>query len=592
MSAAGDGVERRRVTMAEVQGDVEGRGAGAGPRQDERRDRLRIAKHVVGLTICLIAVVGLGRPGVALFSDEGAAVIQAQVLREHHTWYYESPLASIDVDGSSLPIPRATRGVEGLAPYGKHPLYPVLLAAVGPGSAWGALALSIAGTVVASVAAARLSRRCWPTVRCEVVVLWVTGLLTPLAFDSGLALAHTLGAALVAVALLAAAGTVDGDRRWWRYAAVVVSLVLAGMLRTEALFAGPALAFGAVLVAKRMGSRPIWPLFAAALAGTAGAWFVDRAWAAQIVADPFPVPGSATSGWLADRISGAFTTLVDVSYSGGGLRDVLFPIALALLAVGAVHFRRTGRPSLVVVALSIWSIAVALRLLDGPYDPIPGLLLAAPFLVACVAVFPTSLKPGAASALCVSATVAVAAGILLTQYGIGGGYEWGGRYFAILIPAFSAIVVPPAAARVWSSPPRDRRALTALVVFVSLLTLALGVKVQEVGHSNTEALASAIGAVSRQEIDPTSQVEGLSVVVSDNRLIPQILYKDFDRYAWAVATRSLVPGVAERLGEGTSARSFVLVTPRADLVTELEEHGWTAGERRVGAGQLVVPMSR
>ena len=103
-------------------------------------------------------MVILTRPGLASTSDEGAAILQADLL-EQGTWIFENPLPEVDPDGVLQPFPLGNSGTEGLAPFAKHPAYPELLRVVGAlGYPWLVL-VSIVGTVGAALAGAGLAER-------------------------------------------------------------------------------------------------------------------------------------------------------------------------------------------------------------------------------------------------------------------------------------------------------------------------------------------------------------------------------------------------------------------------------------------------
>ena len=65
---------------------------------------------------------------MAFSSDEGVAVIQARMLRDGDGWLYRYPLASHRSPGDARPFEHGDVGSKGVAPYAKHPLYPLLLA--------------------------------------------------------------------------------------------------------------------------------------------------------------------------------------------------------------------------------------------------------------------------------------------------------------------------------------------------------------------------------------------------------------------------------------------------------------------------------
>ena len=164
--------------------------------------------HLFALAVVVLGFLALSDPGTGASSDEGAALVQARLLRDNGSWFYDYPLGWLDHARDASPFVRGNVGTEGVAPYAKHPLYPVLLLGVGAGTA-GSLLLSGAGTVAAAAMAG-----CWlggsrVTRLAPVLALWLTGVATPLLFDSGLILAHTLAAAAVGAAAVLAFQVAD-----------------------------------------------------------------------------------------------------------------------------------------------------------------------------------------------------------------------------------------------------------------------------------------------------------------------------------------------------------------------------------------------
>ena len=100
--------------------------------------------HALLLCLVLAAFVGITRPGYGFSSDEGAAAAQAHLL-DHGSWTYDYPLSWMDGADGARPFVRGDVGSEGVAPYAKHPLYPVSLWLVGSGTV-GAYGLSVVGT--------------------------------------------------------------------------------------------------------------------------------------------------------------------------------------------------------------------------------------------------------------------------------------------------------------------------------------------------------------------------------------------------------------------------------------------------------------
>ncbi len=201
--------------------------------------------HAAALAVVLVVSLLAIGPHVAFSSDEGVAVIQARMLRDGHGWLYRYPLASMDPRGDARPFEHGDLGSMGVAPYAKHPTYPLLLAGFDLiGGFWAMLGVGLAGTVAAAGLGALIVRRLDP--RLDRTVLWLLGLGSPLFFDGFVVLAHTLAAAAVAGAVLAALTALGPRRTRARRAAAVAGLaaglVVASLLRTEAIFVGPALA--------------------------------------------------------------------------------------------------------------------------------------------------------------------------------------------------------------------------------------------------------------------------------------------------------------------------------------------------------------
>ena len=107
--------------------------------------------------------------------------------------------------------------------------------------------------------------------------------------------------------------------------------------------------------------------------------------------------------------------------------------------------------------------AYILQFVVRPDVLIPGLLVTVPVLWGLAGSSTVGPVPGLVDApggRCVVGAVAVIA----TQYSIGGGVEWGGRYFAVLLPVAVAVVVTGAVGtlrRCLPSGPRGRSAMAA-----------------------------------------------------------------------------------------------------------------------------------
>ena len=170
------------------------------------------------------------------------------------------------------PLELSARGTRGEAPFAKHPLYALVLAGAEQGRRdrrpWSPCPCS-----------ARWPRPPWPppSPPASADPAWPgppcgpSGLGSPLFFDGNLVIAHTLGAARSAAAVLVALRALDHGRRAAALALLVAPLVAVAVLfRTEALLFGLALAVAAGIVALRR--RPLRTTAAlVAVASLAGA---------------------------------------------------------------------------------------------------------------------------------------------------------------------------------------------------------------------------------------------------------------------------------------------------------------------------------
>ncbi len=167
---------------------------------------VRLGRHVAALAVVLLALVPVVGTSAPFSTDEGAAIVQARSLARGDGWVVDHPLPDVDPDGRHYPLELSERGARGFVPFGKHPLYAVLLAAADRvGGVTAMVLLSVASTVVAAAAAGALTRRIDESL--AALAVWVVGLASPLLVDGYLVMAHSLGAA---VAAGAAVVVVDG----------------------------------------------------------------------------------------------------------------------------------------------------------------------------------------------------------------------------------------------------------------------------------------------------------------------------------------------------------------------------------------------
>ena len=212
--------------------------------------------HLIALGLVLIALMPVVGTHASFSADEGAAITQARNLARGDGWIVDHPLPQVDPEGANYPLELSSRGPNGEAPFAKHPLYALVLAgAERVGGINAMVALSMLGTLAAAALGAALASRMGPGLARPT--LWALGLASPLLFDGYLVVAHTIGAALAAAAVLVAVIAIE--RRRAALALAVAPLVaLAVLFRTEAVLFGVALAVVAGLLALRRPGASRW----------------------------------------------------------------------------------------------------------------------------------------------------------------------------------------------------------------------------------------------------------------------------------------------------------------------------------------------
>lgn len=126
----------------------------APPGRWRRAWALPLRAHLAALGAVLLALLPLVGTDASFSADEGAAIVQARSLSTGGGWVVEHPLPEVDPAGRHYPLELSATGPEGTAPFAKHPLYAVLLAAA---DRLPALAVAAAGAVVV----ARLAEALW-----------------------------------------------------------------------------------------------------------------------------------------------------------------------------------------------------------------------------------------------------------------------------------------------------------------------------------------------------------------------------------------------------------------------------------------------
>lgn len=504
--------------------------------------------HAVALAAVLGVALVLTRPLVAYATDEGAAIIQAEVLNRTGQWILPVPTHALDPRDRAQPIPHDNEGPKGRAPYAKHPLYPLILvgAFVVAGNL-GYVLLSVLGTLAAAVLAALLAGRI--RAGADRLVLWGVGVASPLFFDGTWVLAHSLAAASAAGAALliviACERASAGPKSTSGLTATNLALMGAGAacvalatgVRTEGAILGAALAMGALVwgAARRrwLGAVAALLSVAAVVAVRYGERLASDAILGSSAVEGVPSTAASSSApapgsWLLARVDAIRTTLLTPSYVGGPKVVLLVVGAALMLAAGVTA--RLGRPPARVMALGgVATLAYVLWFPYGDRYAVPGLLIACPAIGASVVcVDRRLLEQPTALLLSVTAAAAVA-GVVLTEYYYGGGTEWGGRFFAFVIPLAAA----PLGAAVAGLASPQRRALVAGLAATGMATAGLALASVRAVHHAASTDAAAVGACARIAGPPGSPaLDRRPLIVTSWRFFPQGMWKFFFDYQW------------------------------------------------------------
>jgi hypothetical protein len=542
-------------------------------------------RPVEALALLVLLTVGwlVTGPGIPFMSDEGQAELQVDLL-DDGGWAYDSPFdepGGIDEDRSSAALRDQGFDEVGAVPYGKHPLYPTLLRiARGLAGPAGTALVSIGAAVAAAWLAARLARELGA--RDSRPAFWLCGLASPLFFDGMIVFAHTLGAALAAVALLA---LVRLDRHGAearagaRDLALLAGAVAAGVLfRNEAFLLAGGIAVAVVLVGRDRPARRL-RVAAVVVAAAAGGWLLDRTFRLAVLGAPNTQapPVSGPTGSLAGRLDAAHRTILEAGPAlAGGLRAALLLWTVTLAVVVALAATRPERiPGRLLVGVGAMGVVLhLLRLATAGSAVIPGLAVAFPALVV-LGVLLLLGRPGGPVRLVAAAVALAGAGVVALQYDRGGGLEWGGRFFAILLPALAALaVVCLQRSGLRADVPR---LVIGSLLAVGVLTAAGSVTALHGFRSNADAAADAVLAAGELAgpldagLLPAGR-EAKPLVVTTEVLLPQILQPVFGEHDWLAPDPPALGDLGRRLADAGIER-FVLLTSDAD--TDLAElPGW------------------
>ena len=570
----------------------------------------RVWPHALALFALLMACSFLVSNGRISNADEGAVLSQLEIIDTYGSWMMPNPLPSIDPDGSWFGIENSDLGATGFLTYGKHPMYPTAMAPFYAAFGYhGLLSASVLGTVATAWAAAALARRWRPS--AAVATLWVVGVATPIFFDSFWAMAHTIGAAFATVSLLGAIAVVV-DRRRIHLVTTVFGVAGAALFRSEGVLWGLALGVAVALWgsldawrrarAEAPGTSPRASVlrwvrrldpFAVATSALAGGaamavWWLDGRWFSALAQGDLEAFRIVTEdiGWLEGRWKGIATSVVQLDMNHNAIASLSALAAVAAAVIGATALRRDdpdeGRLKLAAVVGSAAVAGAAIALIAGSASVvIAGVVFASPFVFLGLAAMRRDVAALPGMGLSLGASGVFMAAIVLTQYPQGGGFEWGGRYFHLVLPtltAISMVVVAEGWARVRGGSAVSlgtRRAVSTVVLAFAAVTAAQQLDVQVASRQGPADLAERIAEISAGLHDGIGgdaggEVGGEAGGEPGRGAIVVVDHPALGRAMWAEAVhgRYLLidwsdPGELTRLGERMSAagvREFLYIT--------------------------------
>ena len=547
----------------------------------------RLWLHALVSTAALVLLLLLAAPGYRLHDDEAAALAQVEALASTGEWGVEHPYPAVDPDNQAFPVPLSeVVGEHKVAPYSKHPLYPLaLILPVAIGGTVGGVLLSIVGFAIAAYASGLLALRLFDTSVARLCV-WLTAFGTPLWFDAGMVNAHTLAAGLSAVA---AVGVVDYLRRLkpsgWSLIAGPC-FVAAILLRTEVRLLGIASVLVLAAMALRRRHRTSAIAGVAVFGTTLLAWVLDnllhRLTGATLTLTH--TSGGAPPSRIADRVEGFVITWLRPSHFTPGWVQLCSLFGAVLFAAAALVYRRrpAAIPAVSALAATGSALGLARAVLDS-YGMVTGLFVAAPvFISSLLLLEPDDVRERQAS-FCLGAAAVFSLGVLATQYSNGGGGEWGGRYFAVGLPLATPFAAR-GAVRAWHQlgPAKRFVATSAVVLQVSLLVV--GLSTMKVLHSSDRL----VGTEMRSLIDDNRGAD--PVVITTSGWLGRMVYSPELQVRWLTAKKSDLTMFADRV-RADGAGTVILVT---DDPKELESvRGFSAVRKHaLATGATAYVMKR
>lgn len=400
----------------------------------------RFVAHALSLLVFLLALVPLIGNGFLAVPDEGVYTAQADNIARGD-WAQSRPTADLDRNGDWFVVTGSVIVGDAAIPYARRPLYPAVLSPYfGWFGAGGGLMLSAIGTWVAACAsagiAAELNRR------TTLATLWLVGLGTPLVFDAFLIVGHSWCAASAAICAFALARTqrsqISTSMTLVWSAVAAGSAALCTLTRSEGVIAVLALSASMFLITAIERSQPcrrrVGLAASAVLVAAVGvaAYIANDLWS-KAITDMAGVDATV-SDRMPDLLGVAWSGLLQPWYPNNTAANA--PMALVLLTSIAAPLIIRLAPRIRLLGFGMLALAAAASLHRALSEPslVSGFLATTPWMtIGVLSLRRRNLTKPLAPTLALACAIATLA-ILATSYGFGGGAEWGGRFFHVLIP--------------------------------------------------------------------------------------------------------------------------------------------------------------
>lgn len=521
----------------------------------------RVAVALVASGAALVAVLWLLvlPSDSSVTSDDGAYAIQARAAADGE-WSVPHVLAPVDPAGRTYPFLNSPVGENGFFPGGAHVAWAwldgIAFDVVGEAGLRVLPIVGFAGAIGATALLAHRMRQRQVAVLAAAIVV-----CSPMLFNALQLWAHTSVSALVAfVMAVSLRARTDGSAG--ASTSAVAAAAAAGLLRADgAVFA---LATGVVLTAWCVRDRRIRGA-ATGIAVSAGAvlgYVGSERLSADLIGDPISGRGPIPEGG-AERVDSVSSAVRGVIHTFLSWPDD--PASFLVLAVAgsatvvAVLAARRGDRTATFVFLALAAACWVVRVVMWPDQLATGLLLA----------FPVALLSGvrglralrSEERFVATALVLAGAGIAATQYDVGGGTNWGGRFLAPALPAiavFAAVGVRELVARPATG--SDLRiVLAALVVIPAVGSLVVDARTR-LRHDEI--------------VERLDDVPRDLPVLTAHPAIPRLAWRTVDERNW-LRLPDTVDGfdadLARRLLEEQGIRRVVLFGVPSSLVEELLE---------------------